>query len=237
MIMRKVAILQPNYLPWKGVFDMIHQVDVFVFYDDVQYTRQDWRNRNMIQTQSGPIWVTVPVNYQFHSLIKDVAISDTQEWQKKHYYAFKTNYGRAPYFKEYEWLLDELYLKRKWKWISELDIFSTKLICDVLGIKKEFVLSSELELRGTADDRVLDVVKKLKGDHYLSGPAAKSYISNEKFAQNGIALEYIKYEYPEYKQVFEPFCHGVTILDLIFNCGKDAPRYIWGDRPGLGGNL
>lgn len=216
---------------------MISQVDVFVFYNDVQYTKRDWRNRNMIQTPTGPIWITVPVNSQSRPLIKDVIISETPEWQKKHYNALKTNYGRAEHYKEYEWLLEELYLRKKWKWLSEFDIFSTKLICNVLGLKKEFVLSSDIELSGTADDRLIDLIEKVKGDCYLSGPAAKSYISAEKFVVKKIGLEYIKYEYPEYKQVFKPFTHNVTVLDLIFNCGADAPQYIWGWRQSPTDNL
>ncbi len=228
--MKKVAILQPNYLPWKGVFDMIHQVDCFVFLDDVQYTTGDWRNRNKIQTQNGLKWLTVPVKSKLGMRINEITLSNANHWQRAHLNSFICNYGHAPFFKDYRWILYHLYEEREWTSLAELDIFATKLLCKVLGAEREFINSSDLVTHGIRDDRVLDIVRQVGGTYYLSGPAAKGYIVPEKFDRAGIVLDYIKYDYPEYKQCYQPFEHGVTVLDLIFNCGPDAPYYIWGWR-------
>lgn len=231
-MIKKVAILQSNYLPWKGVFDIIHQVDTFVFLEDVQYTEHDWRNRNRIVTKDGVKWITVPINHsnKIGQRIYEAEINDKINWQRKHYNAFQLNYARTPYFKEYNWILEDIYKQKKWDKISDFNIYSTKLIARELGIKTQFVNSLDLKVEGTKDDRIIEICKNLNSTYYLSGPAAKSYINPEKFKDEGIELDYIKYEYPKYKQLHEPFNHYVTILDLIFNCGPDAPYYIWGWR-------
>jgi len=228
--MKKIAILQSNYLPWKGVFDLINKVDIFVFLEDVQYTTRDWRNRNKILTSEGTKWITVPINNKDkrEQLIYEATISNDEEWQKKHFNAFQTNYGRAPYYKQYKWIIEDIYLNRKWNSISELNKYATKLISKELRIKTEFIDSKDLNTTGTKDDKLIQICKKLNADYYISGPAAKNYIVNEKFENNNIELDYIGYEYPIYKQMFESFNHNVTILDLIFNCGENAPYYIWG---------
>lgn len=234
--MKKIAILQSNYLPWKGVFDMMHQADTFVFLEDVQYTEQDWRNRNKILTKQGTNWIIVPIrnSNKFGQLIYEAEIDNRSYWQRKHYNSFQMNYGKAPYFKEYSWIIDDIFNKDKWTNLSELNIYSTQLIAKVLGIKTEFITSTSLDVKGIKDDRVIEICKKLNATHYLSGPAAKDYIIPEKFKKEGIELEYIKYEYPRYKQMHEPFNHYVTSLDLIFNVGHDAPYYIWGWRKDKG---
>lgn len=227
--MHKIAILQSNYLPWKGVFDMIHQVDTFVFLEDVQYTEHDWRNRNKIITKNGIKWIAVPVNHSNKAgqKIYEAEINDKINWQRKHYNAFEFNHAKAPYFKEYKWILEDLYKNKNWTKISEFNIYAMQLISKELGIKTKFINSLDLKVQGKKDDRIIEICKKLNATHYLSGPAAKSYITPEKFENANIQLEYIKYEYPRYKQLYEPFSHFVTILDLIFNCGPNAPYYIW----------
>lgn len=228
--MKKVAILQSNYLPWKGVFDLINKVDTFVFLEDVQYTTRDWRNRNKILTQNGSKWITVPINNKDkrEQLIYEAAINNNEDWQKKHFNAFQNNYGKAKYYKKYKWIIEDIYLNKTWNKISELNIYATKLISKELGIQTEFVNSKDLNTVGTKDDKLIEICKKLNADYYLSGPAAKNYIVNDKFENNNIQLDYAEYKYPTYEQLFEPFNHNVTILDLIFNCGEDAPYYIWG---------
>ena len=233
--MRKIAILQSNYLPWKGVFDIIHRVDLFVFHEDVQYTKQDWRNRNRILNQNGLSWITVPIkkSNRKDQLIYQVEISNEYNWQKKHFNLFQANYGKAPYHKEYKWIIEEIYLNKKWKNLSNLNIYLTKLICNTLGIKTKFINSLDLNCKGEKDDKVINICKKLDADYYLSGPAAKNYINPQKFKDEKIVLDYIDYEYPEYNQMHKPFSHFVTILDLIFNCGDKSPYYIWGWREDL----
>ena len=228
--MKKIAILQSNYIPWKGVFDMINQVDTFVFLEDVQYTEHDWRNRNKILVGKEEKWITVPImnSGRRGQKIYKAEINKNINWQRKHYNAFKLNYSKAKYYKEYEWILDELYLKREWTNLSELNIYSTKLIAKVLGIKTEFINSLDLNAKGIKDDKVIEICKKLNATTYLSGPAAKDYIVPQKFSNNNIALEYMDYKYPEYKQIKGSFVtHGVTVLDLIFNYGENSSLYIF----------
>lgn len=230
--MNKLAILQSNYLPWKGVFDLINSVDIFVFLEDVQYTEHDWRNRNIIKTSQGNKWVIVPIKNSNRrgQLIIDAEIVANSPWQRKHYNSFKLNYAKAPYYKKYEWIIEELFINHKWTNLSELNIYATKLIANVLGIKTTFLSSQTLEAKGIKDDRIIDICKKTNSNYYITGSAAMSYIQPQKFIDESIKLEYINYEYPKYNQLNEPFNHYVSILDLIFNCGEEASYYIWGWR-------
>ena len=228
-------MLQSNYLPWKGVFDMINQVDLFIFCEDVQYTRKDWRNRNRIITSNGVSWITVPVKSKNRrdQLIYQAEICNKYNWQRKHFKSFQTNYSKALFYNEYKWIIEDIYLSREWKNLSNLNIYTTKLISKVLKIKTKFINSLDLDYKGKKDDMIIDVCKKLNADYFLSGPAAKNYINPQKFKDEKIVLNYTKYEYPEYNQLHKPFYHFVTILDLIFNCGDNSPYYIWGWRKDL----
>jgi len=226
--MTKIAILQSNYIPWKGVFDLINQVDKFVFFDDVQFTKRDWRTRNKIKSPNGEIWLTVPVKKAPRGTkIYEIEISQEEDWQTKHYQSFKHSYSKTPYYDQYHYLLEEIYLKRKWKMLSEFNIFTTKLLCKALGVETEFYNSVELEVDGAKDDRLIQICQAVKGDFYISGPAAKDYIVNEKFKREGIRLAYINYEYPEYEQKFGSFNHFVTVLDVLFNCGEGSKKSIF----------
>lgn len=232
--MKKIAILQSNYLPWKGVFDMIHQVDEFVFLEDVQYTSRDWRNRNKVLTDKGSLWISVPIKKNRGQFIYEAKIDNSFDWQRRHLGTFDVYYSKAPYYKKYKWIINRIFKENKWESLSRLNIYVNKLIARILGIQVEFINSCDLEIEGKKDDKLINICKKLNATHYLSGPAAKDYIVPEKFEKAGIELEYIKYEYPKYKQLYEPFNHYVTILDLLFNCGPDAPYYIWGWREDKG---
>lgn len=227
--MKKIAILQSDYIPWKGVFDMINMVDEFVFFEDVDYTKRDWRSRNRIVTPQGVIWLTVPVKKcERGTKIKDVQISHDVDWQKLHYQTLKTNYHKAPFFKEYEYLLEDFYINHNWDSLSEMNIYMTKKISEVLGIKTRFVNSKDIKSNGAKDDKLIEICQQLGATHYLSGPAAKDYISLDKFMKAGIGLSYIYYDaYPEYKQMQESYDPYVSILDVLFNCGESAPSYIF----------
>ena len=234
--MKKVAVLQSNYIPWKGYFDIIHDVDLFVFYDDVQYTKNDWRNRNKIKTQNGPAWLTIPTGTDLDRLICEVALSDPR-WQKNHYKNLLQYYAKAPFFRQYESLLEEVYLARQWVSLAELNQYLIKTIArDCLGIATEFADSRNYGASGKCLDRLLDLLKKSGATNYVSGPAAQSYIDTEAFIRAGITLNYKSYSgYPEYPQFYPPFDHYVSILDLLFHTGPDAPEYIWGWRKGAAG--
>lgn len=227
----KVAILQSNYIPWKGVFDMINQVDSFVFFEDVQFTKRDWRTRNQIKTFNGLQWLTVPVKKaRRESKIYEIEIFDEDNWQQNHYDTIVHNYSKAPFFKEYKFILDDIYLKKKWDNLSKFNIYTTKLVSNILGIKTEFINSMELKTSGIKDDKLINICKEIGATSYLSGPAAKAYIEEDKFKEANIKLEYINYDYPEYNQLNGSFTHFVSIIDMLFSCGPKSSYYIWGWR-------
>jgi hypothetical protein len=227
----RIAVIQSNYIPWKGYFDIIHDVDVFIFHDDLQYTKNDWRNRNKIKTPSGPEWLTIPVGTSEHRLIRDVEIKDAS-WQKKHWNLIRTHYARAPHFGTYRDRLAEIYLGRRWDNLSALNQHLIVYVSrELLGITTTFRDSTELKPDGAKQERLLDLLKRAGATSYVSGPAARDYIEPERFAAANIGLEWKSYAgYPEYPQLFPPFEHGVSILDLLLNVGPSSPHYIWGWR-------
>jgi len=228
---RRVAVIQSNYLAWKGYFDIIHDVDLFVFYDDVQYTKNDWRNRNKIKTAKGLQWITIPVGSHIHRLICDVEITHN-DWQRKHWEFISNHYGGAPHFARYEGFFRSVYLENEWRNLSQLNQWLIRSIArDFLGIRTEFGESRQYNPEGERQDRLLDLLRKVGADYYVSGPAAKKYIEPRRFEEMRIGLGWKSYSgYPEYPQPFPPFEHGVSIIDVLFNVGPDAPYYIWGWR-------
>ena len=229
--MSTVVVLQSNYIPWKGYFDLIHDADVFIFYDDLQFTKNDWRNRNKIKTIKGSRWLSIPVGTSANRLICEVALDDAG-WQRSHWDSLRQQYEKRPYFKLYRSFFESVYLGKQWKNLSELNQFLIRHIShEILKISTQFLDSREFELDGQKLDRLLDLVVKSKATRYVSGPAAKDYIQPERFEALGIDLVWKDYSnYPEYPQAHPPFEHGVTILDLLFNVGPEAPQYIWGWR-------
>ncbi len=227
----RVAVIQSNYLPWKGYFDIIHDVDTFIFYDDLQYTKNDWRNRNLIKTASGPQWLTIPVGSRAGRLICEVNLPDPS-WQRVHWERLRQSYQRAPHFKRYATLLEDIYLGRRWDNLSVLNQYLIQLIAtDLLGIRSSFMDSRQLAPEGRKLDRLIDLLKKAGATHYVSGPSARDYIDPVQFEQARIALEFKDYRgYPSYDQIHPPFSHQVSVLDLLFHQGPDAPWYIWGWR-------
>lgn len=226
--MKKIAILQSNYIPWKGVFDMINQVDVFVFFEDVDFTKRDWRTRNKIKTPNGDIWLTVPVKKSPRGTkIYEIEIAYETDWQEKHYQTIIQYYKKSQYFDKYSFLLEKIYKERTWKSLSEFNIYVTQLIAETLDIKTIFVNSKELNTSGIKDDKLIEICKKLDADYYLSGPIAKDYIDNNKFKNENIRLSYINYDYPEYQQLYGEFNHYVSVLDVLFNCGDRAKDFIF----------
>lgn len=226
------AIDQPNYIPWKGYFDLIHDVDEFVFYNDVQYTARDWRNRNRIITPNGEKWLTVPVGRHTHRLICEVKMQD-HSWQKKHFETICFAYRKAPFYKKYIGFFEEVYMKRSWEYLYELDQYMTTYISrEFLGITTKFTDSREYPKSGAKHAKLLSLIESMGNvDVYLSGPAAKNYIIDSDYEEKGIKLAWKNYAgYPEYPQLSENFTHQVSIIDLLFNVGDDAPWYIWGWR-------
>jgi len=222
----KVAIIQSNYLPWRGYFDMIKEADLFIIHDDLQYTKGDWRNRNQIKTLKGLKWITVPVSYtKTDQTIDRTPIDYTQKWVKKHLSLIETNYRNTPYYSFYMGMLKEI-ISVHYNTISELNIVLLKWICRELGIKTPILMSRDLQLEGSKTDRLIDALKKVGASSYLSGPKAKDYLEEDKFADNSIGLEYKVYDYPEYPQFHGEFAGNVSIIDLLFHCGPDSKNYI-----------
>jgi hypothetical protein len=229
--MNTVVVLQSNYIPWKGYFDLIHDADVFIFYDDLQFTKNDWRNRNKIKTAQGCKWLSIPVGISSHRLICDVTLED-KSWQRSHWDGLRQQYEKRPYFKLYRSFFEDIYLGRQWSNLSELNHHIIQSISqNILNMTTQFRDSRVFELKGQKLDRLTDLITQSKAKRYISGPAAQGYIDPSRFIEIGVELVWKDYSnYPEYPQAYPPFEHGVTILDLLFNVGPEASYYIWGWR-------
>lgn len=226
--MKKIAILQSNYIPWKGYFDLINMVDEFILYDDMQYTRRDWRNRNKIQTAQGLKWLTMPVDVKgkYFQKINETKISD-KEWGKKHWQSIKLNYSKSKYFKEHKDIFEELYLNNNEEYLSQINYKFIVAICKILDIKTKIRYSSEFNLVDGQTEKLLGICKESNANIYLSGASAKSYFDIELAKKENIKIEWMDYsDYPVYNQLHTPFEHGVTILDLIFNEGTNATKFM-----------
>lgn len=225
---KKIAILQSNYIPWKGYFDIIRDVDEFIFFDDVQYTKRDWRNRNKIKTQHGPTWLTVPVisKNNFNQKINETII-DGEVWKRKHWRSIELCYGKSEYHSEVSDLLWPVYHSETFDMLSKLNIRLIKLICEYIGIKTNFSNSSDFPLKKDKNDRLINLCLHTNSSIYISGPSARQYIDEEKFNDNQIELQWVDYgDYPEYPQLWGDFEHNVSILDLLFNCGKNSNQFM-----------
>jgi hypothetical protein len=225
---KRVAIVQSCYIPWKGHFDLINMVDEFILYDDAQYTRRDWRNRNKIKTPNGPTWLTIPVEVKgkYYQSIRETRAS-TPGWNIQHWKTILHNYARATHFNAYRGLLEELYLGCEETSISKINYRLISGICAILGITTKLSWSMDYELRGDRTERLVGLCKQAGATEYISGPSAKSYMDEALFRDEGIQLRYMDYSgYPEYNQLYPPFDHNVSIIDLVLNEGPDARRYM-----------
>ena len=225
---KKVAILQSNYIPWKGYFDLINLVDEFVLFDEMQYTRRDWRNRNLIKTRSGLKWLTIPVAVKgnYFQKIKDTRVSEPG-WARHHWESIVHNYSKATHFAHYRELFESLYLGSQESFLSRINHAFLTAICQILGINTRISWSEEYTLVEGKTERLVSICKQAGATTYISGPAARDYIDETLFNNAGISLEYMDYSsYPEYRQLFPPFEHGVSVIDLILNEGPDAPKFM-----------
>jgi len=225
--MKRLAIIQSNYIPWKGYFDLIAAVDECILYDDMQYTRRDWRNRNKIKTPHGLHWLTVPVNVKgkYDQKIRDTEIADPS-WVADHWKTLTLNYRRADHFEEIADYFGPLY-KETYQNLSALNRRFIEAVNAYLGIGTKLSNSWDYLIIDGKTERLVDLCIQAGATEYVSGPAAKSYIDEKIFTQAGIALTWFDYSgYAEYPQLWGNFEHGVSILDLLFNCGREAPRYM-----------
>ena len=231
---KKVAVIQSNYIPWKGYFDMIAAVDEFILYDDVQYTRRDWRNRNLIKTPQGLKWLTVPVKVKgkYYQTIRETEIEGT-DWAGAHWKSLCQHYRRAEHFNVIAQELEPLYLQTPYSHLTNLNRRLIEWVCSKLGIMTIIRNSWDYKLiEGTKTERLLALCAQAGATEYISGPSARGYMDETVFTEHGVKLTWFDYAgYPEYPQLWGDFTHGVSILDLLFNCGSEAPHYMRRVRP------
>jgi len=226
---KRVAIVQSCYIPWKGYFDLINRVDEFLLFDDRQFTRRDWRNRNRIKLPHGVQWLTIPVatKGRYTQRIDETVVSD-RGWAATHWRTLAHAYRGAPCFGEVGPQVEDAYAGvASESRLSAINRRLVELVCDLLGIGTRLAWSTDYEGTGVRTERLVSLARAAGGSTYVSGPTARAYLDEGAFADAGITVEYVDYEgYPEYPQLHGPFDHHVTVLDLLFNTGRDAPRYL-----------
>ena len=230
---RRAAILQSCYIPWKGYFDIIATVDVFVVYDDVKYSKNHWHNRNLIKTQHGLKWLTVPVSRRPDRTDSIDNMRIARPFAHKHWRSIAQAYAKAPFFRKYSERLEACFkLAGSLENLSAVNVLFIKTLCEELGIRTEIIWSRDLKARGTPTERLVNICREIGANIYLSGPSAKAYIDEAEFTKSSIGLEWMDYSgYARYSQLHGPFAHGVTILDLILNEGSDAWALLKSEAP------
>ena len=226
---RRVGIIQSNYIPWKGYFDFINMVDDFVLFDDAQYTKRDWRNRNRIKTRHGPQWLTIPVSVsgKRRQKIQDTEIDD-RSWARRHWKTLCQHYAGAKHFGHFKASLQELYLGCEDTRLSEINYRFITAVNTILSINTRLWWSRDFpSTAANPSERLLAICRALGAGEYLSGPSARDYLDVALFEREGVKVTWVDYSgYPEYEQLYPPFEHAVSVLDLIFCTGPDAGRYM-----------
>ncbi|MEW6210177.1 MAG: WbqC family protein [Acidobacteriota bacterium] len=236
MTIRTAAIMQPTYLPWIGYFDLIDRCDCFVFLDSVQFNRRSWQQRNRVKGPDGIHWLTVPVlsKGKQEQLISEVEIDPTTGFQEKHIRTVSHMYAKAKFFSDY---FDEMarILRKPRHFLADLNIELIEWLCDKFGVRRQFVLSSALDIEGKKVDLLIDICKSIGAERYLSAEGSRPYIEeNDLFSENRIELKYHDYHHPEYKQLHGDFVPYLSALDLLFNEGPSSLAII---RSGRGGEI
>jgi hypothetical protein len=217
----KVAIHQPQYLPWLGYFDKLDSADVFILLDTVQFKKHEWQNRNRIRTKDGWQWLTVPIIDRFPERIDQVEINATTDWQRKHCQGLRLHYGRTPFWEPLGPALVTL-LEKSWARISELNAAVIELLCTHLGIPTRIILASTLQAQEDPTGRLIDLCRAVGGTVYLAGQTGPSYMDVSRFTQAGIGVQVQAYQHPEYPQRYAPFVSHLAVIDLMLNCGPES---------------
>jgi hypothetical protein len=218
-----LVVLQPGYLPWLGFFDQLLRSDVFVYYDDVQFDKHGWRNRNRIKSVSGPLWLTVPILHtgRHGQKILEVEIDNRRPWAKKQLASISQSYAKAPFLSQYFPELEDALLHAP-PLLAELDITLVALMSKWVGIQRRIERSSQLGIEGGQSDRLLNLCKHFDANRYISGDAAKDYLDVPMFAANGVTVEWQGYQHPTYPQLHGEFVPYLSALDLVLNVGPDS---------------
>jgi hypothetical protein len=223
---KKIAVIQSNYIPWKGYFDIINYVDEFILFDVAQYTKNDWRNRNKIKTKNGLIWLTIPIKRSFGQKIHEAQVAD-QRWRAKHWRSISENYSKRPNFDIYKEQFKQLYLDHEEIYLSKINFRFLTSICEILNIQTKISWASDYKISSGKTDRLISLTEQTGAKEYISGPSAKSYLDENMFKESGIKLSYMDYSgYPEYNQQHPPFNHYVSIIDLLFNEGPNTHKFM-----------
>lgn len=214
--------MQPHFLPWMGLFNQIKLCDIFVHFDDVKFPQgRSFTNRVQLKTQHGPKWLTVPVVKSTRKMIKDVRIINGSGWKKVHLSSIQHNLSKAPHYAEIDELVSHIYSNQT-ESLSEFNINAIEKIARYMGLKAEFMKSSEVANDGSSSERLINIVKKLGGRIYLTGHGAKNYLNHERFEKEKISVEYIQYNFEPYDQFFGEFIPYVTIVDLLAHTGSQS---------------
>ena len=218
----RVGVIQSNYLPWRGYFDFIDEVDLFVVHDDLQYTKGDWRNRNRIKTPQGLRWITVPVHYRHTAQrICETEIDYSRDWRREHRNMLAAHLARAPHLDDVLALVEPEF-DAGHATISALNIALMRAVCGYLRITTPMRMSAEFGLTHTRTERLVELLSAVGATTYVSGPSARAYLKEERFRAAGIRLEYKEYAYAPYRQLWGPYDPAVSIVDTIANCGPAA---------------
>jgi hypothetical protein len=218
-----LVVLQPGYLPWLGFFDQLRRADVFVYYDDVQYDKHGWRNRNRIKTQQGPRWLTVPVRHSGLGFprILDVAIDNHTPWARKHLTSIQQAYARAPFMDRYLPELADVF-ERRWERLVDVDIAVAGMMAGWLGLSRRIERSSQLGIGGGKSERLVSLCQHFGARTYVSGAVARDYLDVPLFERAGIAVEWQDFQHPVYPQLHGEFVPYLSAIDLVLNCGDAA---------------
>ena len=228
----KVAILQPGYLPWVGFFEQMYRVDVFVLYNDVQYTKQDWRNRNRIKTPNGVAYLTVPVGkIPTRTLIKEVRLPADDAWKKRHIRQIRESYLKAPHFGDY---FDGIRhcIEGDYGYLQDLDVALIRVLCRFLGIRNTKILfSSELDYVRTDDKslNLLNICLTLGAGLLYDGNSAQRFLDERLFGEHDVRVIFQDYSHPLYPQLFGTFVPFLSVIDLLFNAGPRSLNYLLGN--------
>lgn len=219
----RISIIQPGYLPWLGFFELMYNCDLFVIFDDVQYTKKDWRSRNRIRSKNGWLWLTVPVltKGKRFQLISEARINYSTNWQLKHLRTLEINYHKAKYFKEYFCSFKEI-LSRKHDYLINLDLEIIYWFSQGLGIDRPVLKSSTLKTSGKREERIIEICKKLGARELYDSKAASFFLNAEDFKNEGINVIFQDYSHPVYTQVYKPFVPYMSTIDLLFSHGADS---------------
>ena len=226
---KTIVILQSTYIPWKGFFDLINLSDEFIFYDEMQFIKRKWHNRNLIKTRHGLKWLTIPVNVKgrYHQKINETMINDFH-WAERHWEMIRHAYHKAPCFRQYEDAIKLLFEQAAtFRYITEVNELFIKKLCVILDIRTHFSRDRDYVFKGDKSERLLNICEQAGATTYLSGPSAKDYLDEALFQKAGINVLWMDYGgYSAYQQLYPPFEHGVTVLDLLFHTGSSAGSYL-----------